>query len=98
MKDIQELINQVRTERGFTMEPHKIFILLNEEIGEIAKELKKNWSRNYESSSKERLEEELADAFVCLCALANQYNIDLETAVKKKFVEADSKREWKTKI
>jgi len=78
------------------MDPLKIFILLNEEIGEVAQELKKSWSKNYDGLDPVKLEEELADVQVCLCAFANQFNIDLEEAVEKKFVKADSKREWKT--
>ena len=78
------------------MEPLKIFTLLNEEIGEVAKELKREWSKNYEGFSTDKLADEIADVQVCLCALANQYNIDIETSVKKKFIKADSERVWKT--
>ena len=96
MEDLQTKIHKIRKERGFTMEPLKIFTLLNEEIGEVAAELKRQWSKNYEGFSVEKLAEEIADVQVCLCALANQYNIDIETAVNKKFVDSDSERIWKT--
>ncbi len=78
------------------MDPLKIFIHLNEEVGEIAKELKKTWSKNYEAFDRQKLAAELADVQVCVCALANQFDIDIETAVEEKFIKADSKREWKT--
>ena len=78
---MEKEIHLIRKERGFTMEPLKIFTLLNEEIGEVASELKKQWSKNYDDLSIEKLSEELADVQVCLCALANQYEINLESAV-----------------
>jgi len=96
MKRLQEQIHRIREERGFTMDPHKIFILLSEEIGEVATELKKGWSKNYDDSDPNKLAEELADVQVCLFAIANQYDINLEDAVKKKFFDKDSKRTWKT--
>lgn len=96
MRDLQKRVHFIRTERGFTMDPLKIFTLLNEEIGEVAAELKKRWSINYDGLDKSKLKEELADVQVCLCALANQYGIDLEEAVEEKFVKADSKRVWRT--
>lgn len=96
MKDLQHLIHNTRKQRGFTMEPLKIFTLLNEEIGEVATELKKNWSPNYEDSSIEKMAEEIADVQVCLIALANQFDIDIEAAVRDKFLKYDADREWKT--
>lgn len=38
---------------------------------------------------------ENADAFALLSALATRFNIDLETAVTKKFFQKDSLRSWK---
>lgn len=96
MKELQQKVKKIRSERGFTMDPLKIFTLLNEEIGEVAKELKKGWSRNYDGLDRDKLTEELADVQVCLCALANQYEINLEEAVEEKFVKKDAKRTWKT--
>jgi len=80
------------------MDPLKIFIHLNEETGEIAKELKKTWSKNYEAFDRVKLAAELADVQVCICALANQFDIDIESAVEEKFIKADGKRKWKTAI
>ena len=78
------------------MDPLRIFALLNEEIGEVARELKRTWSLNYEAFSKEDLEDEIADVLVCLLALANQFDIDLEQALTKKLVHKDGQRHWKS--
>lgn len=96
LSELQKLVNEKRQDRGFVMDPLKIFILLSEEIGEIAAELKKEWSVNYDKLDKNKLAEEIADVQVCLIALANQYDIDINTAVINKFIEKDSKRTWKS--
>ena len=96
LRELQTLVHQVRLQRGFTMEPLRIFALLSEEIGEVATELKKTWSTNYDAFSRDRLEEELADAMVCLLALANQFDIELEEALLEKLVSKDSQRVWKS--
>jgi NTP pyrophosphatase (non-canonical NTP hydrolase) len=96
LQELQTLVHSVRQARGFTMEPLKIFALLNEEVGEVAAELKKTWSPNYDSFSKDALADELADVLVCLLALANQFDIDLEPALVGKLVNKDGQREWKS--
>jgi len=94
--ELQEMIHKKREDRGFVMEPLKIFTLLTEEIGEVAAELKKGWSVNYEKLDINKLAEEIADVQVCLIALANQYDIDINSAVINKFLEKDSRRFWKS--
>ena len=95
LHELQSLVAKVRKERGFTMHPIRIFTLLTEEIGEVARELKRTWSPNYDAFSKEDLEEEMADVLVCLLALANQFEINLEQALIDK-VDKDSQRDWKS--
>ena len=96
LRKIQNLVGQIRRERGFTMDPVRIFALLTEEVGEVASELKRTWSPNYEAFSKEDLGHELADALVCLLALANQFDIDVEEALREKLVHRDGQRTWKS--
>ena len=92
LREIQKRIHDFRKLRGFVMDPQHIYMLLTEEVGEIASELKHEWSPKYQDFSLQRLRDEIADSFVCLCALANQYGIDLEEAVKDKFFEKDADR------
>jgi NTP pyrophosphatase (non-canonical NTP hydrolase) len=96
LQELQTLVHEVRQARGFTMEPLQIFALLNEEIGEVATELKRTWSPNYDGFTKDALADEMADVLVCLLALANQFDIDLEQALVTKLVKKDSRREWKS--
>lgn len=93
---LQARIKAERSKRGFVTDPLKIFILLDEEVGEIAAELKKSWSKNYDPFDPRRLEEELADSFILLVALANSFDIDLAAAVEHKFFDKDSRRTWKS--
>jgi NTP pyrophosphatase (non-canonical NTP hydrolase) len=96
LHEIQSLVANIRRERGFTMDPVRIFALLTEEVGEVAGELKRTWSPNYEAFSREDLGHELADALVCLLALANQFDIDVEAALMEKLVRRDGQRTWKS--
>ena len=94
LRDIQQRIAAIREQRGFTNDPLKIQLLLTEEVGEVSSELKRLWSKNYDAFSKDRVANEIADVFVLLSALATEFDIDLEQAVNKKFIQADSKRTW----
>ena len=94
--DFQKRIADEREKRGFVTEPIKIALLLSEEVGEIASEIKRLWSKNYDRFCADRLEEEIADTFVVLAALADQFDIDIEEAVERKFFDKDAQREWKS--
>lgn len=94
--DIQRRIKEVRKKRGFVTDPLKIQILLTEELGEISSELKRLWSKNYDEFDRNRLSDEIADAFVLLCALASEFDIELGQAVESKFFSKDAHRPWKT--
>lgn len=94
--ELQSLVAEIRKQRGFTMDPMRIFALLNEEIGEVARELKRTWLANYDPFSKADLEEEIADVLVCLLALANQFEIDVEQALMDKLIARDGERDWKS--
>lgn len=94
LRELQDTVTEVRAQRGFTTDPVRLLVLLTEEIGEIAREVKRTWSPNYGSPRRERLGEELADAFVCLCALASTFDVDLESEIQAKFLVKDGQREW----
>ena len=96
LADLQKAISETRTERGFVTDPVKIHLLLTEEVGEIASEIKRLWSVNYGDFSRDRLKEEIADAFVLLAALATLFDIDVEEAVVDKFFRKDGMREWQS--
>lgn len=98
LKDLQKYIKDIGEERGWDKNTHlEIFLLMSEEIGELAKAVR-NYSGLYaedaKASKKFELEEEFADVFNYLLDLANYFNIDLEKAFREKDL-ANSKRIWK---
>lgn len=98
LSEIQQYIENVITLRGFSKENiEKTMLLLTEEIGELAKAIRKentpmgidkNKITNYNS-----VENEIADVFIVLCTICNKLNIDLFTAIKNKENE-NIKRIW----
>ncbi len=94
LRELQDTVTEVRAGRGFTTDPVRILVLLTEEVGELAREVKRTWSPNYGPPRKAKLGEELADAFVCLCALADAFDVDLESEIHAKFLVQDGRRKW----
>lgn len=96
LSELQAKIGATRDARGFTTDPVHLVVLLAEEVGEIAREVKGLWSPNYDGFDAQRLAPELADALVLLSALASAAEVDLEAAIDQKFFSDDAKREWKS--
>lgn len=96
LRDFQEYIRRMVEERGFDKEtPKDILILLTEEWGELARAVRKaEGLKTAEDSRKTKVAEELADCFIYLLDLANQYGIDMEQAFRDK-EEMNKRRSWK---
>jgi NTP pyrophosphatase (non-canonical NTP hydrolase) len=97
-KNLQQRIVDGRKERGFTTDPLRVFALLTEEIGEVAGELKRTWSKNYPDFDRQDLANEISDVAVLLFALADTFEIDVADAVERKFFGSDAERSWATAI
>lgn len=100
LSDFQKYINELCIERGWDKnDPLEIFLLFSEEIGELAKAIryrKKLYSEEGKKTNEEDLADEFADVFSYLLDLANQFNIDLETAFRNK-EKKNAKRIWNNK-
>ena len=96
VNDHQQLIKQLVLERGFEKETvPEVFTLLVEEMGELAKAIRKiNGQKVDEKSKHHDVEEEAADVFWLLLDLCNRLDIDLAEAFKNKELK-NQKREWK---
>lgn len=94
-KDFQEYVSKLEIERGFENETVlEKCLLLGEEVGELFKSIRKaNKMKIDNNSSVGSVSEELADIMIYLCAIANRYDIDLETAFREK-EEKNTKRTW----
>ena len=95
LRSLQKKISELRKKRGFTQDPERALILLVEEVGEVAQQLKRSWSPNYDTFSNNAIAEELADVFFVLLGLSDLLKIDIAEALKKK-TAADSTRTWKS--
>jgi len=103
MKDIsnltinqyQELTRRLVVERRFDQETiNEVFTLLVEEVGELAKAIRKQTGQKVDKNSHvHRVEDEAADVFWLLLDLCNRLNIDLGEAFQAKEV-INSKRTW----
>lgn len=96
LKDLQHYLAEVCQERGWTKDsPSEKFVLFIEEVGELAKAMRKS-AGLYEERAKQRdisLEEEFADVLSYLLDLANTYQVDLEKAFRAK-EEVNQSRIW----
>ncbi len=98
LSDFQNYIKEIGEKRGWDQNNYlEIFLLLSEEIGELAKAVRNFtglYAEDVRTSKKFELEEEFADVFNYLLDLANYFNVDLEKAFRDKDY-ANSKRIWK---
>lgn len=87
LADLQRYVEQVCQERGWTKDNYsEKFLLFMEEIGELAKAIRKA-AGLYDEKAKPKtanLEEEFADVLSYLLDLANYFHIDLEKAFRDK--------------
>ena len=96
LKEIQAYIKKVHAERGFDDEDIKSkMMLLTEELGELARAVRKHVGVKMSDETKRaNLEEEVADVFIMLLDLCNKLGIDLHQAFLSK-EEKNSNRTWK---
>ena len=96
LKQLQQYMAAVCRERGWDKDrPPEKFVLFIEEVGELAKAMRKA-AGLYAEAAKPRdlsLEEEFADVLSYLLDLANSFQIDLETAFRAK-EQVNQTRTW----
>ncbi len=95
LADYQAYVVNLEKERGFSEQSvQDKCLMLGEEVGELFKAIRKQVGIKIDTNSKfGSIEEELADILIYLCAIANRYDIDLETAFRNK-EKINHQREW----
>lgn len=98
LQEVQQYIKKVIEIRGFAnQEIEKTMLLLLEEVGELAKSIRKNATNMSIDKNKinhyDTIESEIADVFIVLSCVCNKLNIDLYKALKDK-EEENIKRVW----
>ena len=101
INEIQSYIKEVMQIRGFNKEKSSDkILLLVEEVGELAKAIRKNENNLGIDKTKEynysSIESEIADVFIVLLSICDILNIDLLKAFLKK-EEENIKRIWSVK-
>ena len=96
LPDFQEYLKEMVEVRGFSGTPvPMLFMLLLEECGELAKAARKATKMKVDANSEVlQVEDEVADVFIYLLRICNEFNIDLEQAFRQK-EEKNKQREWK---
>lgn len=99
LQEIQKYIKEVIEIRGFAdQEIEKTMLLLLEEVGELAKSIRKNATNmsidNNKINHYDTIESEAADVFIVLSSVCNKLGIDLFKSLKDK-EEENIKRTWK---
>ncbi len=87
LMDLQAYVDATCKERGWTKDNYaEKFLLFTEEVGELAKAIRKDAGLYDEKAKPQRfaLEEEFADVLSYLLDLANYFHIDLEQAFREK--------------
>lgn len=99
LREVQNYIANMNEVRGFNNETiQERMLLLTEEIGELAKSIRKTSKNMYTDINKEynydTVESEVADCFYVLVSVASYLNIDVFQALKDKEKE-NINRVWK---
>lgn len=103
LADFQRFHQALDADKGFMTDVYFNFICLQEELGELAAELKAVWSETTEGSADQHqvvarrlpaLQSELADCLAYLLKLSNDLGIDLEEAYLDK-MQANVGRTWR---
>ena len=96
LKELQKYIWQMNIDRGFvTEDPSKKLVMLMEEVGELAKAVRKEAGMKFTDSTKRTdPQEELADVQIVLLGLASMLKIDMFDAVAAK-EQKNRERSWK---
>ena len=97
LKDFQNYVKDLKKERNFPADDKVLeCMLMAEEVGELFSAIRKNMKGGTiaNDSTAGNVELELADVLIYLCSIANQHNIDLEQAFRKK-EEINKQRFWK---
>jgi len=99
VRQVQQYIKEINTIRGFEGQAvQDTMLLLTEEIGELAKSIRKNATNISTDVNKQyhydSIESEVADCFYVLASVCNKLEIDMFSSLKEKEKE-NIHRVWK---
>ncbi|HKX32431.1 MAG TPA: MazG nucleotide pyrophosphohydrolase domain-containing protein [Blastocatellia bacterium] len=84
LREQQQRIKELEESNGWINPPDAKITFLVEEMGEVAKWVRKSRGQKLNEEEREELGFELADVLQHLISLANEFDLDLERSVRKK--------------
>jgi len=94
LANLQQFIEDTVTERGWTRSPAELMLLLTEEVGEVAKAIRKEMELGAKKpENTDHLAEELVDVLNYVLDIANRYDIHMEHAFQTKW-QKNATRTW----
>jgi len=84
LHELQWKIRELEKSKGWINSSDAKITFLVEEMGEVAKWIRKSRGKGLNEEEKEELGFEFADVLQHLISLANEFNIDLEQSLLKK--------------
>jgi len=96
LQKLQTYIWKINQERGFSTEkPSEKLVMLMEEVGELAKAVRKQSGLKFTNTTRQtEAAEELADVLIVLLGLSSLLNIDIFQALLDKEAK-NRKRTWR---
>lgn len=97
VEELQQYIKDMIEVRGFRTSLLQRMCLLTEEIGELAKEVRKtdnNLTIDIDKNYSSNLENEITDVFICLMGMCELLDMDIVEGLKNK-EEINYRRKWK---
>lgn len=97
VEELQKYIKDMFEVRGFRTSLLERMCLLTEEMGELAKEVRKtdnNLLVDVNKDDSSNLENEITDVFICLMGMCELLDMDIVQGLKNK-EEINFNREWK---
>jgi len=85
IKKLQDKVKEFVKKNNLSKNPDILMIDLTSEIGELSKEIIKSTDYGRQKTRKitQETESEIGDVLFCVIRLANETNIDLDTALEK---------------
>jgi NTP pyrophosphatase (non-canonical NTP hydrolase) len=90
LPEFQAYIRALVAERGWETDPNAAFVHFTEEVGELAKEMRKLHKLG---QAQPEAAGEVADVFFFLCDLANHLGVDMNAAILSK-LHVNEGRTW----
>lgn len=95
LPQLQHYMREICQERGWNDGYAEKFLLFTEEVGELAKAIRKTQGLYHEQARQKQMDlaEEFADVLSYLLDLANHFQVDLEAAYREK-ERINATRSW----